>query len=54
MRFRVRRRGWEALIERLTSEADEKQKDEKKHSRNQGRKPRGSKEGRRQTETSKW
>ena len=41
-------------MEKLTSEDDEKEKDEKKHRRNQGREPRGSKEGRRQTETSSW
>lgn len=44
----------EALVGRLTSEEDEKQMDKKKHSRNQGRKPRGSEEGRRRTGASRW
>lgn len=35
----------EMLMESLTSEDDEKLKDEKKHSRNQSRKPRGGREG---------
>lgn len=53
IKFGVGSRGKKAVVERLTSEVDEKWKDEKKHSRNQVRKPRGRTEGRRQTETSR-